>query len=46
MPCVIKKKKKGGEEEKEGPLTSDFRLPDILAFVPMGILNVKKSTNM
>ena len=43
MRCVIKKKRRGREGKGEGSLTSDFRLPDTLAFVPMRILNVKKS---
>lgn len=46
MPSVIKKKEKEErEEEREGSLTSDFKLPAILASVPMGILNIKKSRN-
>lgn len=41
MPCEIKEE----DEEREVSLTSDCRIPDILAFVPMRILNIKKTRN-
>lgn len=43
MPCEITNKE--GDEEREVSLTSDFRLPDTLAFVPMGTSNTKKTRN-
>lgn len=43
MPCEIQSKE--GEVKREVSLTSDFRLPDILAFGPVGILNTKKTRN-
>lgn len=43
MPCEIQNKEE--EEEREVSLPSHFRLPGILAFVPMGILNTKKTRN-
>lgn len=44
MPCGITNKE-GDEETKVSSLTSDFRLPDTLAFVPMGTSNTKKTRN-
>lgn len=43
MPCEIQNKE--GEAKREVSLTSDFRLPDILAFGPVGLLNTKKTRN-
>lgn len=43
MPCEIKNKER--DKESEVSLTSDCRLPDILAFVPTCNGNIKHQEN-